>query len=148
MAWSCIGLRAALNVWRMEVWLPTWESAHRNNNQPFSLSSKCIAGCSSHMVHWHAPCSNTTAELRKGRELATVVSWAVRISNALENLEDAGLIAHRVTKLVLGAAADTVHCFWWIWILAFGTRAFYASLSAKGLKLLNYIRLNVWNLKT
>lgn len=133
MAWSCIALRAALNVWRMEVWLPTRESVHREiitSLFKLSLSSKC----SSHVVPWHAPYSNTVVKQRKGRELATVVSWAVRISIALENLENAGLIAHRVTKLALGAAADTslflVNLNLGIWYNAFLWLAFSEGFEA------------------
>lgn len=125
-------------------------SAYRNNNQSFSLavSWEWIIACSSRMVYCHASHCNTTTEQSKGRKPATVVRWAVRISSALESLEDVGLVANIVTKVVSGAAADTVYRFWYTWILTLGWIAFYRLLSAKALEVLSYIKLNVCNLKT
>lgn len=62
------------------------------------------------MIYWHGPCSNATREQSQGKNL-TVVSLAVRISSTVKNLEDVGLIANTVTKVVLGAVPDTVYCF-------------------------------------
>lgn len=149
IAWSCIALRAALNAWRMEVWLPTWESMHTEiitSLFKFSLSSKCITACSSHMVHWHAPSSNPRA--KEGQRTGHSGQLSCEGFHCTGKLGRCWFDISESNKAGTGAAADTVHCFWHSWILEFGTMAFYSSHSAKGWKLLKYIELNVCNLKT